>query len=62
VAERGEAVDDVAGDVQASERAELLKRDFVGEGGLNAQRADEDVSEHGAVGERLDGVLVSGEG
>ena len=50
-----------AGDVQARERTELLERDFVFEGSLDAQRADEDMSEHRAVGERFDGVLVGSE-
>ena len=62
---RGQRVDDVAGkgtsDVQACERAKLLKWDLIVERGLNAQRAHEHMSEHGAVGHGFDCVGVGRE-
>jgi hypothetical protein len=62
----GQRVDDIAGegtsDVEARERSKLLDGDLVSEGGLDSERAYEDVSEHGAIGQRLDGVGIGGEG
>jgi hypothetical protein len=65
-ADGGEGVDDVASvgaqDVEHGERSQLFERDFAGECCLDAKRADDDVSEDGAVGEGGDGVDVGGEG
>src|SRR5690606_8517677 len=58
----GDAEGEGTSDVEARERSKLLDGDLVSEGGLDSERAYEDVSEHGAIGQRLDGVGIGGEG